>query len=377
MNERFRWRTNPAVVAQYYTGDQLPKNADVHLKPNEACAVIENGSIVAVATATRMTLNPELGTLAKLMARREPFRSFLFAHTGPHELLVQLKGLWSDGTKALGMAGLKMRFNPDDLGRLLSFPAKGKNTITLGDLANEVSLEVTQKFAAGHLSSSTQADARSDSGTATLLESGLRSVSQTALSDIGAMLDRVWMSWTPSDHERIVAMRQEVEMLAEQGLVLSEKNRLEMERMLAQEVSLLERQHQLHLATTEYEAKSSAAKDLAALRVKAEKEKEQWAVISNRDAIEADNLRLRTKLDAQQQDLSAGLDHENKMKDLDRTMDYEDKEGELERRRRQRKMEAANEQAEFLRQQENKVAEHNNRLLNGVFKAMDDDEDGA
>jgi hypothetical protein len=172
-------------------------------------------------------------------------------------------------------------------------------------------------------------------------------------------------------------MRQEVEMLAEQGLVLSEKNRLEMERMLAQEVSLLERQHQLHLATTEYEAKSSAAKDLAALRVKAEKEKEQWAVISNRDAIEADNLRLRTKLDAQQQDLSAGLDHENKMKDLDRTMDYEDKEGELERRRRQRKMEAANEQAEFLRQQENKVAEHNNRLLNGVFKAMDDDEDGA
>ena len=58
--------------------------------------------------------------------------------------------------------------------------------------------------------------------------------------------------------------------MAEEGRLISEKNRLEMERMLAQEVSVLERQHQLLVATTEYEAKADAAKDLAALRVKAE-----------------------------------------------------------------------------------------------------------
>ena len=69
MDDRFQWRTNPAVVAQYYTGDSLPRNIDVHLKPNEACAVIENGSIIAVATATRMTLNPELGTLSDFSQR--------------------------------------------------------------------------------------------------------------------------------------------------------------------------------------------------------------------------------------------------------------------------------------------------------------------
>ncbi len=47
-DERYRWRTNPAVVAQFYTGEELPKDVDVHLRPNEACAIIENGSIVTL-----------------------------------------------------------------------------------------------------------------------------------------------------------------------------------------------------------------------------------------------------------------------------------------------------------------------------------------
>ena len=192
MTERFRWRINPAVVGQYFTGDQLPKNIDVHLKPNEACAVIENGVIVGVASSTRMTLNPELGTLAKLLSKREPFRSFLFAHTGPHELLVPVTGSWSDGTKAQGMAGLKMRFNNEEMGRMLLFPSKGKNTITLGDLSDSIVNEISQKFATTGISSTTQSQARSDSATATLLESKLRNIAQSALADIGGILERVW-----------------------------------------------------------------------------------------------------------------------------------------------------------------------------------------
>jgi hypothetical protein len=377
MTERFRWRINPAVVGQYFTGDQLPKNIDVHLKPNEACAVIENGVIVGVASSTRMTLNPELGTLAKLLSKREPFRSFLFAHTGPHELLVPITGSWSDGTKAQGMAGLKMRFNNEEMGRMLLFPSKGKNTITLGDLSDSIVNEISQKFATTGISSTTQSQARSDSATATLLESKLRNIAQSALADIGGILERVWISWMPSDHERVTAMRQELEMMAEQGRVIDERNRLEMERLLAQEVSVLERQHQLQLATAEYEAKSAAARDLAALRVKAEKEREQWAVITNRDQLQADNLRTKTELEARQDDLASGLKHQNEMKDLDRTMDLEDKKAEIERRRRQRQMETANEQNEFIRQQEMKAAKHQQKIVKGLFDSMDDDESGA
>ena len=140
--DRFRWRDNPAVIAQFFNGEDIPQGVDVHLRPNEACAVVEEGEVVGVATATRMTLNPKLGTLARLMGKQEKFRTFMFAHTGPHEVLVQLKGTWKDGSQALGMAGLKIQFNQDDLAKLLKLPADGKMTITLGDLAQQIQQEV-------------------------------------------------------------------------------------------------------------------------------------------------------------------------------------------------------------------------------------------
>ena len=373
-DERYRWRTNPAVVAQFYTGEELPKDVDVHLRPNEACAIIENGSIVDVATATRLTLNPSLGTLSRLLSRREPFRSFMFAHTGPHELLVPLKGSWKDGSQAVGMAGIKMHFSPDNLGRLILLPSKGQNALTLGHLAELIGIELNQKFSTGHLSSTTQEMARTDSATGTLLEAGLRNTAQTALADIGAVVDRVWISWTPSDHDRITLMRQELETMAEEGKIVAERDRLEMERMLAQEVNVLERQHQLLLATTEYEAKAEAAKELAALRVKAEREREQWAVITKRAEFEAENMRRRTELDKQQEALEAKLDHENRMEGLDRTMEFEDKEEELKFKREMRAMERARRQSEFMQEQEEKAAKHNNKMLKGVFDAMDGDD---
>ena len=47
-------------------------------------------------------------------------------------------------------------------------------------------------------------------------------------------------------------MQQELEFLAEEGRIINEKDRIEMERLLAQEVNVLERQHQLNVATVEY-----------------------------------------------------------------------------------------------------------------------------
>ena len=246
-----RWRNNPAIVAQYYNGDQLPSNIDVHLKPNEACLVIENGAIVSVTKSSRLTVNPDMSMLSKLLSKKEPFRSFLFAHTGPHELLIQLQGTWSDGSKAVGMAGLKVNLNPDNMGRLLALPAKGKTSITLGDIAEMVSLEIGNKFNSMHVATSVQDDVKNNPDNMILMESGLRGIAQSALADLGANLERVWISWNPNEHDRIMAMRNELELMAEEGRLISEKNRLEMERMLAQEVSVLERQHQLLVATTE------------------------------------------------------------------------------------------------------------------------------
>ena len=53
-NNSFRWRNNPAVIAKYWKADALPKNAEVTLKPNEACVVVENGRIVGISTQTKI-----------------------------------------------------------------------------------------------------------------------------------------------------------------------------------------------------------------------------------------------------------------------------------------------------------------------------------
>ena len=137
------------------------------------------------------------------------------------------------------MAGLKMRFDSDNLGRLLMFPAKGKTSITLGDISSDMVNEVSNKFANGFVSTTTQEKARTDPSTSTLLDSGLRSAAQSALADMGATLDRVWISWTPSEHDRIVAMRQELEMMAEEGRLISEKNRLKWRGCLLRKLQFL------------------------------------------------------------------------------------------------------------------------------------------
>lgn len=372
--DRFRWRDNPAVIAQFFNGEDIPQGVDVHLRPNEACAVVEEGEVVGVATATRMTLNPKLGTLARLMGKREKFRTFMFAHTGPHEVLVQLKGTWKDGSQALGMAGLKIQFNQDDLAKLLKLPADGKMTITLGDLAQQIQQEVQVRYAGSHMALTHRQLATSDQATVTVLEAGLRQVAQPALGDIGATLQRLWISWTPSDHERLVAMQNEVEFMAKEGRLLAEKDRLEMERMLAEQSRALEIQHQLNLKQAEFKARDDMQDELARIRAKSQKEKAQWDVLTKRDEMEAENLRRRTELTAQQDDLKATLDHENRIKGLDRTMEFEDKEEELKFKREMRDMDRARRRAGFVQEMEKKAAKHNNELLKDTFDAMDGDD---
>ena len=56
----YKWRNNPAVIAKYVHDRDVPKGAEVTLKPNEACVVVEDGRISGIATQKHMEVNPEL-----------------------------------------------------------------------------------------------------------------------------------------------------------------------------------------------------------------------------------------------------------------------------------------------------------------------------
>ena len=291
---RFRWRTNPAIIAQYFGGDSLPKDIAVHLKPNEACVVIEDGTVVGVATSTRLTINPKLGTLSRLLAKREPFRSFLFVHLGPHEILVKLKGMWADGQEGKGIGGLRLSFQPENLARLLLFPSKGKMTITAGDIADSIEASGLSNFGLAQMSQIHSSSATSDSESITLLEAGLRSIASNSVVDLGAKLDRVWMSWAQSENERLLSMRSQLEVMTEEGRIIDAMDGEEMRRIVDAEIRRLEAEHRLFIAGEEYSAKRESSGDIARIRAKAEREAEQWQVLvqrSRRDEALTDEMK--------------------------------------------------------------------------------------
>jgi hypothetical protein len=96
-DDRYRWRTNPAVIARYVMGYEVPSGLEVTLKPNEACVVIEDGRIAGVATQQHMEVNPEVGLLGRLFGKNAPDRSFFFVFLGPHDLLFPLVFMMNDG----------------------------------------------------------------------------------------------------------------------------------------------------------------------------------------------------------------------------------------------------------------------------------------
>ena len=134
----FRWRENPAVIAQYMVADKVPVKAEVTLKPNEICVVLEDGKVVGSVSQQHMEVNPQIGMIGRLFGRQNPQRSFMFCFTGPHEVMVQVKGQSNQGSEINCLVSMKVEITRESAPRLLTFPAKGVVTVHASDIAKEL-----------------------------------------------------------------------------------------------------------------------------------------------------------------------------------------------------------------------------------------------
>lgn len=141
----FRWRENPTVIAQYMLANKVPLQAEVTLKPNEICVVLENGKVVGSVSQQHMEVNPQVGMIGKLFGKQNPQRSFMFCFTGPHQIMVQVKGQSNQGDEINCLVSMKVEITRESAPRLLTFPAKGVVSVHASDIAKELTSIVQSK----------------------------------------------------------------------------------------------------------------------------------------------------------------------------------------------------------------------------------------
>jgi hypothetical protein len=141
----FRWRENPTVIAQYMLANKVPLQAEVTLKPNEICVVLENGKVVGSVSQQHMEVNPQIGMIGKLFGKQNPQRSFMFCFTGPHQIMVQVKGQSNQGDEINCLVSMKVEITRESAPRLLTFPAKGVVSVHASDIAKELTSIVQSK----------------------------------------------------------------------------------------------------------------------------------------------------------------------------------------------------------------------------------------
>ena len=107
----FRWRNSPAIIARYMHDREVTDGAEVTLKPNEACVVIEDGKIAGVASQRHMEVNPEAGLLSKMFGRGNPKRSFLFAFLGTLKTILFNSEIFVDFSVTTGANILSYKCN--------------------------------------------------------------------------------------------------------------------------------------------------------------------------------------------------------------------------------------------------------------------------
>lgn len=292
---RFRWRTNPTVIARYVMGHHVPAGMEVTLKPNEACVVVEDGRVAGVATQQHMEVNPNVGMLSRMFGRNQPNRSFLFVFLGPHDVLFPVEVTTGDGQVLSGICSMRVAFTRESVPRLLQVPAKGAHEITVAELAKVLHPEVLAHLR-GVMSGHGADDLRRGDGLEDLLHT-LEQRMRATLSSYGLTQQSSFVSWNESDSQELLRMQRDLEHLVERNAILDATAAAEMEQALSARVRAAEQQSRMANA----EASAQIAADGAL-------ERARWQELAATEGVQHDARRTQEIAEAEHQVKMAQLE---------------------------------------------------------------------
>lgn len=292
----FRWRNSPAVIARYIHDRDVPDGSMVTLKPNEACVVVEDGKIAGVATQQHMEVNPKAGILSRMFGRGNPKRTFLFVFLGPHDLLLRINTQTSDGQPAVGMLNLRLSITREQAPKLLQLPAKGDMEITSGTLVEALEKEI-QATLNPMIQGNTLESLRTPEVTDELLAE-LRVSSRATISSFGLTFDNVFVSWNQTEAEQLLKMRADLENLVLRNSIIDEREASEMERILSHNMRNAELQARLNMSGVVAEERAKIELELAKVKSSGELEMARWNQLNQLQSSQQDARRSQELTEA-------------------------------------------------------------------------------
>ncbi|RAH16309.1 MAG: hypothetical protein CMB56_000825 [Methanobacteriota archaeon] len=294
---RFRWRTNPGVIAQYYLDRHVKHGEKVVLKPNEACVVIENGNVIGISTQTKMEVNPKVGILSKIFGKGQPNRAFMFILLGPHDLLLLISGRTSDGHEISGLVSLKVEFITQDTTLLLQFPAKGQVTIGIDNLVEILSPEVNSLVNTEIISPNTLEEIKSDSNLQEDLKAILRANLSKTLRSLGLQFLNCYANWNQTEFENLISMQNEVDNLRKHKTIIDEEAQIEMEATLSKRKRELDLLHQIHVQDITVEAQRNFAAEIAEINAQKNIDDARWNTLKSQQTNEKELIQQLEEMD--------------------------------------------------------------------------------
>ena len=258
----FRWRTNPTVIAHYMNDADVPREAEVTLKPNELCVVLENGKIVGSVSQTHMEVNPQVGLFSKLFGRTNPIRSFMFAFTGPHAVLVQVRGTAANGDEINCLITLKLEVTRESAPRLITFPAKGTMTVQAKDIADLLSPAVNAA-ALEHLRGMDATSMRTVEANEDVVYA-VKTALRATLDEHGLAYRSGYITWSSTAAEQQIQHQHDLERLQLSKDIESDKQAIELDHLIKSE----QRKHEVN---ARMELVGVQAKEAAELKLELER----------------------------------------------------------------------------------------------------------
>tara|TARA_B110001452_G_scaffold77655_1_gene63211 strand:- start:431 stop:1642 length:1212 start_codon:yes stop_codon:yes gene_type:complete len=299
----FRWRENPTVIAQYMLASKVPLQAEVTLKPNEICVVLENGKVVGSVSQQHMEVNPQVGMIGKLFGKQNPQRSFMFCFTGPHQIMVQVKGQSNQGDEINCLVSMKVEITRESAPRLLTFPAKGVVSVHASDIAKELTSVVQSKTIAflKEMNSEGMRTIEVNEDLCFHLKSELRS----SFDEYGLLHRGIHVIWSTTVAEQKLQNEKDLERITLSKEADSDKQELELNHLIKTEQRKHEINARLSLVGVQAQHKAEMENELLQLENEGNLTFAQWA--QNNKLLQAKNDAGREeKLKDAQLDLEVG-----------------------------------------------------------------------